>query len=132
MDLKFEGRIIAVLPEKSGISKTTGNKWMMQEYVIEEMSGQYPKRMCFSIFGEERIKAMDVKVGREVRVSFDVDAKEWQGKWYNEIRAWKVEDIVVGTVAGVSNGVVMAVEKSASEGNGGDLFSEEGDGGLPF
>lgn len=89
--MEFTGRIIAVLEPRSGVARTTGNPWMMQDFVIEEMMGQYPKRMCFNVFGEDKIKAMNIQVGQELTVSFDINAREYQGRWYNDIRAWKVE-----------------------------------------
>ena len=49
--------------------------------------------LCFRVFGEDRITAMNIQVGEELRVSFDVDAREYQGRWYNTLTAWKVERI---------------------------------------
>lgn len=89
--MEFTGRIIAVLEARSGVARTTGNPWMMQDYVIEEMVGQYPKRMCFNVFGEDKIKSMNIQVGQELTVSFDINAREYQGRWYNDVRVWKVE-----------------------------------------
>ena len=89
--MEFTCRIIAVLEARSGTARTTGNPWMMQDYVIEETVGQYPKRMCFNVFGEDKIKNFNIQVGQELTVSFDVNAREYQGRWYNDIRAWKVE-----------------------------------------
>ncbi len=88
--MDFIGKVIAVLPTKSGVSKSTGNPWMVQEYVVES-NEMYPKKMCFSVFGEDKIKQFDIKMGEELTVSFDIDANEWQGRWFNSIRAWKVE-----------------------------------------
>ncbi len=95
--MDFTGKIIAVLPVKSGTSKT-GNPWMVQEYVIES-NEMYPKKMCFDVFGEEKIKNFNIKLGDELTVSFDIDAREWQGRWFNSIRAWRVEQ-VQNTTAG--------------------------------
>lgn len=89
--MEFTGKIIMAGQVKSGVSQKSGNSWMTQDYVIEETVGNYPKRMCFSVFGEDRIKRMGISVGQELTVSFDIDAKEFNGKWYNELRAWKVE-----------------------------------------
>jgi len=90
--MEFIGRIIAVLPEKGGVSSRTGNEWKAQEYVIEDSaSGQYPRRMCFEVFGADRIAQFNIQVGQELRVSFDIDANQWQDRWFNRIRAWKVE-----------------------------------------
>lgn len=92
--MEFTGKIIAVLPAKSGTSKT-GNSWMVQEYVIES-NEMYPKKMCFDIFGEDKINQFDVKMGEELTVSFDIDAREWNSRWFNSIRAWRVERVAMG------------------------------------
>lgn len=87
MDLT--GKIIAILQAQSGVSARTGNSWMSQEYVLE-VPGQYPRKMVFRIFGEERIKNFNIQAGEELTVQFDIDAHEWQGRWFNEIRAFNI------------------------------------------
>lgn len=87
MDLT--GKIIAVLPANSGVSSRTGNSWMSQEYVIE-VPGQYPRKCMFRIFGEDRIKQFNIQNGEDVTISFDIDAHEYNGRWFNEIRAYNV------------------------------------------
>jgi hypothetical protein len=87
MDLT--GRIIAVLPAQSGVSARTGNTWMSQDYVIE-VPGTYPKRCVFRIFGEDRIKQYNVQMNEDVTVQFDIDAHEYQGRWFNDIRAFNI------------------------------------------
>lgn len=87
MDLT--GKIIAVLPANSGVSQRTGNPWMSQEYVIE-VPGQYPRKCLFRVFGEDRIKQFNIQMGQDVTVSFDIDAHEYNGRWFNEIRAFSV------------------------------------------
>ena len=94
MDLT--GRIIAVLQAQSGVSARTGNSWMSQDYVIE-VPGQYPRRCVFRIFGEDRIKQFNIQAGEEITVQFDIDAHEYNGRWFNEIRAY---NILRGQVAG--------------------------------
>ena len=87
MDLT--GKVIAILEARSGVSNRTGNSWMTQEYVIE-IPGQYPRKMMFNIFGEDRIKQFNIQMGEDVTVSFDIDAREFNGRWYNDIRAFNV------------------------------------------
>lgn len=88
--MELEGRIIAVLEARSGVAARTGNTWKVQSYVLET-NEQYPKRMCFEVFGEDRINQFNIQEGQELRVSFDVDAHEYQGRWYNQLRAWRVD-----------------------------------------
>ena len=88
MDLT--GTIIAVMPAVGGVSQRSGNQWMKQEYVLE-VPAQYPKRMAFTIFGEDRIKQFNLQQGeQQVTIQFDIDAHEHNGRWYNEIRAHNV------------------------------------------
>ena len=87
--MELTGKIIAVLPANSGVSSRTGNPWMSQEYVIE-VPGQYPRKCLFRIFGEDRIKQFNIQMGEDVTISFDIDAHEYNGRWFNEIRAYNV------------------------------------------
>lgn len=101
MSLEITGRIIAVLDKRTGVSNATGTAWSVQQYVIETHE-QYPKKMCFDVFGEDRIKQFAIQIGEEVTVSFDLDAREYQGRWYNSIRAWKVEKVKPETTNNLS------------------------------
>lgn len=98
--MEITGKIIAALEKKSGVAKTSGNAWIVQEYVLETQ-GTYPKRVCFEVFGEERIKEFDIKVMDLLTVSFDIDAREYNGRWFNSLRAWKVEREVLPTPSAV-------------------------------
>ena len=87
--MELTGRIIAVLEAKSGTSSKTGNSWMMQGYVIE-VPGQYPRHCAFTVFGEDRIKQLNIQNGEDLTVQFDIDAREYNGRWYNDFRAYNV------------------------------------------
>ena len=87
--MEITGRIIAVLPVQGGISKN-GNEWKKQEYVLETHD-QYPKKVCFQIFGADRIDQAAIQPGEELTVFFDIDSREYQGRWFTNISAWKVE-----------------------------------------
>lgn len=90
--MEFTGKIIAILQPKGGVSKSTGNEWKVQEYVIENHD-QYPRKMCFEVFGADKIAQFNIQMGEELTVSFDIDARQWQDRWFNSIRAWKVERV---------------------------------------
>lgn len=93
MDLVFKGKIINALPHKSGVSKSTGNSWEIAEYVIEETDVQYPKKMVFSISGPDRIKNINLQVGEIVEAHFDIDAREYNGRWFNSISAFRIDRV---------------------------------------
>ena len=108
MALEISGKIIAVLDKKSGISKT-GTSWSVQQYVIETHE-QYPKKMCFDVFGEDKISQFDIQIGDELKLFFDVDAREYNGRWYNSFKAWKVEKVnesLLQTVQNISDNDVV-------------------------
>lgn len=90
--MEITGKIIQILEARSGQSKSTGNSWKVQEYVIETQE-QYPHRMLFSIFGEDKIQQAAINAGDEVTVSFDINCHEYNGRWFNDIRAWKVDHV---------------------------------------
>jgi hypothetical protein len=62
---------------------------MSQGYVIE-VPGQYPRRCAFTVFGEDRIKQLNIQNGEDLTVQFDIDAREYNGRWYNDFRAYNV------------------------------------------
>lgn len=90
--MELTGKIIAVLPERGGVSQRTGSEWKVQMYVLETQE-QYPRKMCFDVFGADKIAQFALKIGEQVTVSFDIDAREYNGRWFNSIRAWKVDRV---------------------------------------
>ena len=85
MDL--QGKIIAALEPRSGTSAR--GEWKSQDFVVETHD-QYPRKMVFSVFGADRLERFNIQVGQEVTVSFDIDAHEYNGRWFNNIRAFDV------------------------------------------
>ncbi len=87
--MELTGRVIAILPLQSGTSQRTGNAWASQEYVIE-VPGQYPKKCVFKVFGQDRINQFNIQMNEDITVQFDIDAHEWNGRWFPEIKAFNV------------------------------------------
>lgn len=85
--MEIQGKVIAVLPERGGVSAR--GEWKSQTYVIETQE-QYPKKMAFDVFGADRIASFGIQLGEVINVSFDIDAHEYQGRYFNQIRAWNV------------------------------------------
>ena len=100
--MELQGKVIAVLPEKSGVSAR--GEWKAQSFVIETHE-QYPKKLCFDVFGADRLAQFNIQSGEELLVSFDIDAHEYQGRWFNSIRAFDVRLVDPATV-GAQPGVV--------------------------
>ena len=90
--MEIIGKAIAALPVKSGVSQRTGEQWQSREYVIETQE-QYPKKMCFEVFGTDKLKEFNIRNNDLIKVHFDITAREYNGKWYNSVRAWKLEHV---------------------------------------
>ena len=102
--MEIQGKVIAVLPERSGVSAR--GEWKSQTYVIETQE-QYPKKMAFDVFGADRIANFGIHSGEVINVSFDIDAHEYQGRYFNQIRAWNVTKVSQQATAQVPAGVAQ-------------------------
>jgi len=86
--MEISGKIISIQPLVTGEGKN--GPWKKQDYVIEHsLESQYPKKMMFNLWGE-KIDQNPLAVGDMVTVSFDIDCRQYNERWYNDIRAWKV------------------------------------------
>ncbi|MGL5731764.1 MAG: DUF3127 domain-containing protein [Bacteroidales bacterium] len=85
--MELRGRIFAILPMQTGQGRN--GEWKKQDYVLETLD-QYPKKVCFNMWGD-KIDQYPVNVGEEVVVSFDVESREYNGRWYTDVRAWKID-----------------------------------------
>lgn len=102
--MEIQGKVIAVLPERSGVSAR--GEWKSQTYVIETQE-QYPKKMAFDVFGADRIANFGIQLGEVINVSFDIDAHEYQGRYFNQIRAWNVTKVSQQSTAQAPAGVAQ-------------------------
>ena len=94
--MEIQGKVIAVLEARSGVSAR--GEWKSQDYVIETHDA-YPRKMVFGVFGADRISRFNIQLGQEVNVSFDIDAHEYNGRWFNNIRAFDVRQVDPASVA---------------------------------
>ena len=94
--MEVTGKIILALPELSGTSKA-GNAWKKREYVLETQE-QYPKKVHFDFFGE-RADQYPLSVGDTIRLSFDIESREYNGRWFTSIRGWKAEKVDVNAAS---------------------------------
>lgn len=102
MDIIVSGLVTAIMQPQTGVSQKTGNAWMKQQYVIQHDQGQYPKYLMFEIFGEDSIKSMAIQPNEFITVHLNANATQSQkdGRWYNELRCWKVDRQQMGMQQG--------------------------------
>lgn len=88
--MAIRGRIIAIGQMANGISKSKGTPWKKQEFILET-SGQYPKKVAFSIMND-KIEQAAIQIGHDVEVEVDAQSREYNGRWYTELTAWKIRN----------------------------------------
>lgn len=133
--MEATGTIIFVSPVTSGKSQRTGNTWHNQEYVLQTEE-QYPKKIPFEVFGEDRISRLAIRQGERLTIHFDIDANEYQGKYYPKIRCfnvhrWEASQPASSSATPVQSAVVSQQSQHAQP----DLFPPEQnsyDDNLPF
>jgi len=90
MAIEISGRVVNVLAPVTGQSKSGSGEWKKQEFIIETQS-QYPKKVIFSLWGDKTEQINGLQPGEDVKISFDPESREYNGRWYTDLRAWKVE-----------------------------------------
>ncbi len=94
MEVIMQGVIVAVLQPQQGVSQRTQQPWVSQEYVLCHEQGQYPRNVCFRVFGQDKIQQMAIRQGEYLTVHLNIDAKastSKPGQYFNSIDCWKVE-----------------------------------------
>lgn len=132
--MEIIGKAIAALPVKSGVSQRTGEQWQSREYVIETQE-QFQKRICFEVFGTDKLNEFNIRNNDLIKVHFDITAREYNGKWYNSVRAWKVEHVnadgsVVGSTTAAPASQTPAPQAPATQVSA--TTTQESDDDLPF
>ena len=118
--MEISGTVIDILAEVNGQGKN--GVWRKKEFILETPS-QYPKKVCISVWGD-RIDQAALNKGDAVTASIDVESREYNGRWYTEVRAWKVEKTVgTSTPGGASPNMATPLPPT---------FTENADDDLPF
>ena len=110
--MELQGRVIAETGERTGTSAR--GDWKLKGYVIETHEN-YPRKMMFEVFGEDRLRRFNIQVGQEVLVSFDIDAREYNGRWFNSIRAYDVRQVDPAQFGGATAPTAAMPFSSAGE-----------------
>lgn len=84
----IEGQITAILPETRGVGQR--GEWVSQDFVLKT-DDNYPKNICFTILGADKIKEANIKIGDVVSIGVNIESREFNGRWYTSIKAWSVK-----------------------------------------
>ena len=133
--MELEGKISVVMPAASGISQSTGNPWMSQEYVMAYYwfpNQTNPSFIVMRVFGEDRIKQFNLQENDEVRVRFHIEAHEYNGRWFNEIRIDSVTFIGASASKNPQNANQGAQQAIPIPGGQQQAQPNQGQQGAPF
>ena len=90
MAMELEGRIARKLNVQTGTSAR--GAWAKQEFILEYQEGSFPSQVCMNVWGDDKVKELDkYQVGDKVKVSFNLSSREYNGRWYTDVRAWRME-----------------------------------------
>lgn len=92
MALEITGKLIQKLPEQTGVSKA-GKNWVKQHFIIETVEDKFPKKVALSVFGEKVDMLRNIPDGSNLKVSINIESREWQGKWFTDVSAWRIETV---------------------------------------
>ena len=90
MAMELEGRIARKLSVQTGSSAR--GAWSKQEFIFEYQEGNFPAQVCMNVWGEDKVRELDkYQVGDKVKVAFNLSSREYNGRWYTDVRAWRIE-----------------------------------------
>jgi hypothetical protein len=120
--LELEGRISRKFAKQSG--QGAKGAWIKQDFILEFQDGSYTAQVCFTSFGNDKVAELDkYQAGDDVKVSFNIRAREFNGRWYNDVRVWRISP--VGPVAQPDQAPAPAPSIE-------DMPFEDGSNDLPF
>lgn len=91
-EIILSGRITAILPAQQGVSQRSGQPWVSQEYVLCHEEGQYPRSVCFRVFGQDKIQQMNIQMNEYITVHLNLDCRQGtKGGYFNTVDAWKID-----------------------------------------
>ena len=128
MDLKIEGRVVEILEEQSGEGRN--GPWRKQDFILET-EGDYPKKVCITQWGDN-IEKFGVQEGERLTAHIDVSSREYQGRWYTDVKAWRVERPQPAPDAGQDAGVGPGKDPFGVPPEYPDPIDDEEDVDLPF
>lgn len=100
-NLELTGRIVKFLPVQQGVSAR--GEWCKQEFVIEFQDGNFPGTAVFNVWGPDKVQDLSrFQIGQDVKVSFGINSREFNGRYYTDLRAWRVEATVVDATTPVA------------------------------
>lgn len=92
MAMELEGRIVRKLNVQTGTSAK--GPWSKQDFIFEYQEGNYPSQVCMNVWGDDKVKDLArYKDGDKVKISFNLSSREYNGRWYTDVRAWKIEPV---------------------------------------
>ncbi|TVR74180.1 MAG: DUF3127 domain-containing protein [Marinilabiliales bacterium] len=91
MNVVLEGKVLQILPAQSGTGKN--GPWVKQDFIIET-PGDFARKICISAWGDRAEEAGALQAGDQVSVNVNIESREFNERWYTDVKAWKIEKAV--------------------------------------
>jgi hypothetical protein len=127
--MQLTAKLIQVMPVQSGTGKT-GGEWKRQNIILET-DGMYPKKVCITLWGDRVNDAAALQIGNMLDISFDIESREYNGNWYTDLRAWKVDVAGTSAAAAPAPAAVHGNQPAPPAAAPVDFSGDDGDD-LPF
>jgi len=124
--MEIEGRIKHLLPEQTGQGKN--GPWRKQEFILETVKDKYPKQICISTWGDVIDELKSHAVNAEIKAFIDISSREYNGRWYTDVKAWRIDGLQAGGQQQGGSDPASAPMPSAPPSDSGDLDEDD----LPF
>jgi len=124
---ELTGKVLQVLPEQTGTGRN--GQWSRQDFIVETQE-QYPKKVCFSAWGDKVSQMKLFKTDDTVKVSFNIESREFNGRWYTDLRVWKIETGLQEKAHGVDRFIDPGLPTDLQPLTADDVNGEKDD--LPF
>ena len=113
--MAIEGALLQKIPAFNGTG-LKGN-WVKQEFILETRESTYAKKVCISVFGEDRVRDLEtMSTGDSVKASVNIESREFKGRWYTEVRAWRLEKMLAAAAVPVDYPVSAPITTDQDEG----------------
>ena len=100
MEITIKGKVVSILEMQTG--EGANGTWKKQEYILETLDSKYPKKVCISVWGD-KIETFALKQGDNIEASIEIESREFNGRFYTNVQAWKVVKDGINTVQNTEN-----------------------------
>lgn len=120
MAIEIKCKLLDKLAVQNGTSAR--GPWSKQDFIVETIE-QYPRKICMNVWGQDKVNELSAfNAGEMLTVSVNIESREFNGRWYTDVRAWRIQrEAQEGGQMPPQGDPFMNVSATVAEDDGGDL-----------